>query len=363
MPFSAFRIMTSPLNEREIFCTALEIEDREERSGYLDRVCESDPALRMFGKPPGGASPGRGLLNAFPAGANSHISASEQPGTKIGPYVLARKLGEGNFGVVWAADQVTPVLRRVAVKVIKPGLLIAAQNVASSWQRSLRLRLPSGALATNTAQQSIDSRAIIAGFERERQALAAMDHPSIARILDVGATDNDRPYFAMEYIDGEPITLYCQRNRSPLPQRLQLFVQVCRAVEHAHQKGIVHQDIKPQNVLVTTQDGFVLPKVIDFGIATAIQEPGGREPGSGDRHPAFGTLPYMSPEQLSFGILDIDTRADIYALGVLLYELLTGSPPFDLDTLKGQPWDHAIRLLRDEVPVPPIRTSTRGPTA
>ncbi len=219
---------------------------------------------------------------------------------RIGPYHLLQKVGEGGMGEVWMAEQREPFRRTVAVKVIKIGM---------------------------------DTRQVVARFEAERQALAVMDHPAIAKVLDAGATAQGRPYFVMEYVKGERITDYCDRRRLSTADRLRLFVRVCEGVQHAHQKGIIHRDLKPSNVLVTMQDGQPVPKIIDFGIAKAT----GHHLADGTVFTELGALvgtpEYMSPEQAEMGGLDVDTRNDIYSLGVLLYELLTGTLAFDSKVL------------------------------
>jgi eukaryotic-like serine/threonine-protein kinase len=235
-----------------------------------------------------------------PTAASVHRIVEPATGESIGRYKILQKLGEGGCGVVYMAEQQEPVIRRVALKVIKLGM---------------------------------DTREVIARFEAERQALALMDHANIARVFDGGATETGRPFFVMELVRGVPITKFCDEQNLPTARRLELFTQVCHAVQHAHQKGIIHRDIKPSNILVTLHDGVPVPKVIDFGIAKATQ-------GRLTDHTLFtafeqfiGTPAYMSPEQAEMSGLDIDTRSDIYSLGVLLYELLAGRPPFDPRTL------------------------------
>jgi serine/threonine protein kinase len=227
-------------------------------------------------------------------------SASGHP-QRIGPYHIVQVLGEGGMGTVYAAEQSTPIARRVALKVLKLGM---------------------------------DSREFVARFEAERQALAVMDHPGIARVFDAGATESGRPYFVMELVHGVPITHYCDSHRLPTRERIELFIDVCHAVQHAHQKGVIHRDLKPSNVLVSEQDGRAVPKVIDFGVAKAVHSTHTDVTVYTEIGQRIGTPAYMSPEQMEMSGLDIDTRADVYSLGVLLYELLTGSLPFDADLLR-----------------------------
>jgi serine/threonine protein kinase len=244
-------------------------------------------------------------------------------GKHIGPYVLIERIGEGGMGEVWVAKQTEPVKRKVALKLIKPGM---------------------------------DSKVVLARFEQERQALALMDHPSIARVFDGGLTTDGRPYFVMELVNGLPLTKYCDDAKLNPRERLELFVTVCQAVQHAHQKGIVHRDLKPSNVLVTLYDGKPLPKVIDFGLAKAMAGKLINETLSTQFGSVVGTLEYMAPEQAGFSAIDVDTRADIYALGVILYELLTGLRPFDSQRMQQAAMDEVVRILREEEPP---RPSTR----
>src|SRR5262245_8265468 len=261
-------------------------------------------------------------------GATTDEPIAEGPGTVIGPYKLLERIGEGGFGVVFMAEQQRPVRRKVALKVIKPGM---------------------------------DTRWVVARFEAERQALALMDHPNIAHVLDGGETASGRPYFVMELVRGIPVTEFCDHNHLPLRERLRLFVDVCRAVQHAHQKGVIHRDLKPANILVTLHDGVPVPKVIDFGIAKAIAQPLTDKTLSTGFAPMVGTPLYMSPEQAELSGLDVDTRSDIYALGVLLYELLTGTTPFDQDRLRAAGLDEVRRIIREEEPArPSTRISTLG---
>jgi WD40 repeat protein/serine/threonine protein kinase len=245
---------------------------------------------------------------------------SHQVGALIGPYKLMEEIGEGGFGLVFVAEQQSPVKRKVALKLIKPGM---------------------------------DSREVIARFEAERQALALMDHPNIARVLDAGATDSGRPYFVMELVRGVPITVYCDQTRLTLRERLGLFISVCQAVQHAHQKGIIHRDIKPSNVLTTLHDGRPVVKVIDFGVAKALHQQLTDKTIYTRYTQVIGTPLYMSPEQAEMSGIDIDTRSDIYSLGVLLYELLTGTTPFDSKRLSKVAYNEFIRIIRHEEPPKP----------
>ncbi len=273
-----------------------------------------------------GAPTGAGFASV----AASPPTFTEAPGSRIGRYKLLQSIGEGGFGTVFMADQIEPVHRRVALKIIKAGM---------------------------------DTRQVIARFEAERQALALMDHPNIARVLDAGTTDHGRPFFVMELVRGEPVTHYCDQERLPVRQRLELFRGICNAVEHAHQKGIIHRDLKPSNVLVTVADGKPLPKVIDFGIAKATVAPLTDKTLFTEMHQLIGTPEYMSPEQAEVAGIDIDTRSDIYSLGVLLYELLTGSTPLERNRLRSTPLAEVQRLIREEEPPrPSFRIATIAST-
>jgi len=282
-----------------------------ERAAYLDGACRGDERLRAEVEKLLLAHDQAGAFLEDPVAPPQHSTIvlpaplTEKPGDRIGRYKLLQQIGEGGCGVVYMAEQEQPIRRRVALKVIKLGM---------------------------------DTKAVIARFEAERQALALMDHPNIAKVLDAGATDTGRPYFVMELVRGIKITDYCDQNNLSTEQRLDLFIQICHAIQHAHQKGVIHRDIKPSNILVTVHDGKPLPKIIDFGIAKATS---GQLLTDKTLFTAFeqfiGTPAYMSPEQAEMSTLDIDTRSDIYALGVLLYELLTGQTPFDAQELGGGP--------------------------
>ncbi len=307
----------------EIFADASEIENPADRTAFLDSACAGNAAVRQKVE---------GLLSAHEAvgEASGFLRGRQQDGTDadlageggtVGRYKLLQKIGEGGWGIVYMAEQTEPVRRKVALKIIKPGM---------------------------------DSRQVLARFEAERQALAMMDHPNIARVLDAGATEHGRPYFVMELVRGIRITDYCDKNRLTMPERLELFIQVCQAVQHAHQKGIIHRDIKPSNILVTSDDGRVLPKVIDFGVAKATADIQLTDKTLFTRFEMFvGTPAYMSPEQAEFSAQGVDTRTDIYALGVLLYELLTGQTPFDGQTLISSGVDAMRRTIREQEPQKP----------
>ncbi len=260
---------------------------------------------------------------AAPAEATVVVPAEEGRGAVIGRFKILEKIGEGGFGLVYVAEQREPVKRRVALKIIKLGM---------------------------------DTRQVVARFEAERQALALMDHPNIAKVFDAGATETGRPYFVMELVKGIPITKFCEQEKTETTERLKLFIQICHAVQHAHQKGIIHRDLKPSNILVTLHDGVPVPKVIDFGIAKATQAELTEKTVYTQFQQFIGTPAYMSPEQAEMSGLDIDTRSDIYSLGVLLYELLTGSTPFDTKELLKSGLDEMRKIIRERQPV---RPSTR----
>jgi serine/threonine protein kinase len=319
---------------KSIFLAALERYPADQWAAYLDGACADDQVLRGRVEDLLKAHRELGSVHIRPAPdpvATTDQLLREGPGTVIGPYKLLEEIGAGGMGVVYMAEQQKPVRRKVALKIVKPGM---------------------------------DTRQVIARFEAERQALALMDHPNIARVLDAGATESSRPYFVMELVKGLPITDYCDRNRLPIADRLELFVQVCQAVQHAHQKGVIHRDLKPSNVLVTMIDGAAVPKVIDFGVAKAMgQQLTERTLFTGFAQ-LIGTPLYMSPEQAEFSGVDVDTRSDIYALGVLLYELLTGTTPFDQDTFRTTAHEEIRRIIREvEPPKPSTRISTLEATA
>jgi tetratricopeptide (TPR) repeat protein/serine/threonine protein kinase len=308
----------------EIFNEVVELTSAEERAAYLDRVCGTDRELR--GRVEGlleAHDPADSFLEspaAPPTFTTDSRPLAEGPGMEIGAYKLLETIGEGGMGVVYMAEQSQPVRRKVALKIIKPGM---------------------------------DSRQIIARFEAERQALALMDHPNIARVLDAGATDSGRPYFVMELVRGIPITDYCDHNHLAIADRLELFVLVCQAVQHAHQKGVIHRDLKPSNVLVTMIDGVAVPKVIDFGVAKAMGQQLTEKTLFTGFAQLIGTPLYMSPEQAVLSGVDIDTRSDIYSLGVLLYELLTGTTPFDAETFRTAGYDEIRRIICEQEPPKP----------
>jgi serine/threonine protein kinase len=317
----------NPPSEETLFAEALALSPAE-RTAFLDRACAGDPDRRArLEALLAAAVEGHPLLDAAACAATNPplapAPAPEAAEQRIGPYRLHQKLGEGGCGTVYLAEQEDPVRRRVALKVIKPGM---------------------------------DTREVIARFEAERQALALMDHPNIARVYDAGTTENGRPYFVMELVQGVPITTFCDERKLAPAARLELFIQVCHAVQHAHQKGIIHRDLKPSNILVARHDDQPVPKVIDFGIAKATAGRLTDQTVFTAVEQFIGTPAYMSPEQAQVSVVDIDTRSDIYSLGVLLYELLTGRTPFDTAELLKIGLDEMRRHIRE---VDPPRPSTR----
>lgn len=322
------------MREQSLFIEAIEKEDPVERGAFLDQACTGDPALRArierLLQRHHQADNLLDTLSPWPLAPSDPPPIAEGPGTVIGPYKLLEPIGEGGMGVVYLAQQMAPVRRRVALKIIKPGM---------------------------------DTRQVVARFEAERQALALMDHPNIARVHDAGATDSGRPYFVMELIRGIALTDYCDREQLPITERLDLFVLVCRAVQHAHQKGVIHRDLKPTNILVTVIDGVAVPKVIDFGVAKATGRALTERTLVTGFHQFLGSPLYMSPEQADLAGVDVDTRSDIYSLGVLLYELLTGTTPFDGATFREVAFDEVRRLIREvEPPKPSTRLSSLDAT-
>lgn len=325
--------------EDALFYTAISMTNPCERSAFLDQACAGKPELRQavedlicaHEEAEGFFIRSRSAFSLagedqaaelLPAGTVAREKADDQIGRWIGGYKVLQRIGEGGCGVVYMAEQQAPVRRMVAIKIIKPGM---------------------------------DTKSVIARFDAERQALAMMDHPNIASVLDAGATETGRPYFVMELVRGVKITEFCDQNNLNTTSRLQLFIQICQAIQHAHQKGIIHRDIKPSNILVTLHDGVPIPMVIDFGIAKAMSGRLTNQTQFTAYEQIIGTPAYMSPEQAEMSGLDVDTRSDIYSLGVLLYELLTGRTPFDGQELVRSGLEEMRRKLRE---VEPSRPST-----
>jgi serine/threonine-protein kinase len=323
------------LDEEAIFNVARKITPLAVREEYLGQACGDDEALR-----------GRvqdllrvhdeeqSFLRSPALGPSITVDqqpSTDRPGMVIDPFKLLQQIGEGGMGTVFMAEQTEPVRRMVALKIIKPGM---------------------------------DSAQVIARFEAERQALAMMDHQNIAKVFDAGTTESGRPYFVMELVHGVPITEYCDANKLTPRQRLELFVPVCQAIQHAHQKGIIHRDVKPSNVLVTMYDDKPVPKVIDFGVAKAIEQRLTEKSVYTQFGTLVGTFEYMSPEQAEMNAFGVDTRSDIYALGVLLYELMTGTTPLERRRLREAAFDEIRRIIKEEEPQrPSVRLSTSGALA
>jgi eukaryotic-like serine/threonine-protein kinase len=320
------------MTEREIFLAALKQPSAGERAAFLDQACGSDANLRGHIEALLAEHEQLGSYLESPVAAGQRTvdepPIAERPGTVIGPYKLLQQIGEGGMGTVFMAEQTRPVQRKVALKVIKPGM---------------------------------DSRQVIARFGAEQQALALMDHVNVARVLDAGATEAGRPYFVMELVHGVPITKYCDENRLTPKERLELFVPVCQAIQHAHQKGIIHRDIKPSNVMITLYDGKPVPKVIDFGVAKATEQKLTECTLFTQYGTMVGTLEYMSPEQAEMSALGVDTRSDIFSLGVLLYELLTGSTPLTHKRVREAAYAEILHMIKEEEPPrPSTRLSDSG---
>jgi serine/threonine protein kinase len=325
------------VTDETLFAAAIAIPIPTARAAFLDRACAGNPALRMELDELLAAHACSNPLDR-PA-ANLPFTGAYQPeneepvalpGDRIGPYRLMEQIGEGGFGLVFVAEQSEPVRRKVALKVLKPGM---------------------------------DTRDVVARFEAERQALALMDHPNIAKVLDAGSTSTGRPYFVMELVRGLPITDYCDQHHLSPRDRLAIFVSVCHAVQHAHQKGVIHRDLKPSNILVTSHDGVPVPKVIDFGVAKAVGQSLTEKTIYTRFAQMIGTPLYMSPEQTEMSGLDVDTRSDVYALGVLLYEMLTGQTPFDRERFRKAAFDEIRRIIKEEDPPrPSTRLTSLGAT-
>ncbi|MFC1637079.1 protein kinase [Planctomycetota bacterium] len=320
------------MNAEKIFHEALEISNPKERFAYLDQACKGDEKLRAAVEALLNADEAAGDFLESPAiEQNATLDTSpliEGPGTIIGRYQLLALTGEGGMGLVYIAEQKRPVKRRVALKIIKPGM---------------------------------DSKQIIARFEAERQALALLDHPNIAHVFDAGATKAGRPYFVMEYVKGMTITKYCDENKLNIEERLELFRDVCEGLHHAHQKGIIHRDIKPSNILVSIHGERAVPKIIDFGIAKATARSLTDKTIFTYQGQLLGTPEYMSPEQVDLATQDIDTRSDIYSLGVVLYELLAGVLPFESDTFRQVGFAEVQKTIREQEATPPsTRLSSLG---
>ena len=310
--------MNNPRPVSEIVAAAVKITASDKRSQYIDEACQGDPQRRAlvnelvekhFQSVVTKERQGTGLSET------TGFALDAESATCIGPYKLLQPIGEGGMGSVWMAEQEKPIRRMVALKVIKAGM---------------------------------DSKQVVARFEAERQALALMSHPNVAKVFDAGTTDSGRPYFVMELVKGIPITEFCDRKKLSPQQRLELFIDVCRAVQHAHQKGIIHRDLKPSNVLVSDAEGVPCAKVIDFGLAKATSQKLTEKTVFTSFGQMVGTPTYMSPEQADLNSLDIDTRTDIYSLGVLLYELMTGTTPIDATEIRRAGIRELQRMIQEE---------------
>ncbi len=322
------------MTERSIFLAALDRPDPTERAAYLDQAWAGDAELRRridellaahdepgdFLEPPAVGDSTAGFGDEGPDDRPAPSPFVEGPGSRIGPYKLLQQIGQGGMGVVYMAEQEKPVRRRVALKIIKPGM---------------------------------DSAQVVGRFEAERQALALMDHPNIARVLDAGTTGSGRPHFVMDLVRGIPITQYCDEAKLSPRERLELFIPVCQAIQHAHQKGIIRRDVKPSNVMVTLHDGTPVPRIIDFGVAKATDQRLTERTLFTQYGALIGTPEYMSPEQAELSGLDVDTRSDIYSLGVLLYELLTGTTPLERAKLREAGYAEILRRIKEEEPPKP----------
>jgi len=321
------------MDESQIFQQALDQPAGPDRELFLGEACSDNQELRaridallLAHENPESFLDGPAQKAMGAELGETVLVEVERAGKQIGPYKLLQQIGEGGMGIVFLAEQTEPVKRRVALKIIKPG---------------------------------IDTREVIARFEAERQALAMMDHPNIAKVLDAGTTDHGRPYFVMELVNGHPLTEYCDLHSLTTVERLQLFAAVCRAVQHAHQKGIIHRDLKPGNILVAEYDSDAVPKVIDFGVAKATNQQLTDKTLFTQLGQIVGTLEYMSPEQARRNQLDVDTRSDIYSLGIVLYELLTGETPLNKQSLRSDAFEEILRLIREqEPPLLSVKVST-----